>query len=71
MGKLPQQWLGEDVAERRIELHQFSGLFIPMIATAAPVWLVLLGICFWRKGLEAAFGPERRTARNLLLAGVP
>jgi len=22
--------------------------------------LRLLGICFWREGLEAAFGPERR-----------
>jgi len=21
---------------------------------------LLLGICFWREGLEAAFGPERR-----------
>jgi hypothetical protein len=22
--------------------------------------LLLLGICFWREGFEAAFGPERR-----------
>jgi hypothetical protein len=30
----------------------------------------LLGICFWREGVEAAFGPEQRgTARKLLLAG--
>jgi len=23
------------------------------------VLIVLLGICFWRKGFEAAFGPDR------------
>jgi len=22
--------------------------------------MTLLGICFWREGFEAAFGPERR-----------
>ena len=35
----------------------------------------LLGICFWREGFEAAFGPDRMgekggcTARKLLLLG--
>ena len=26
--------------------------------------MILLGICFWREGLEAAFGPERRAGER-------
>ena len=30
----------------------------------SPMTSVLLGNCFWREGLEAAFGPERRGAKG-------
>ena len=33
-------------------------------ARVAKIFFKLLGNCFWREGLEAAFGPERRGAKG-------
>jgi hypothetical protein len=38
-----------------------SGLLMIQLICGAEL---LLGICFWREGLEAAFGPERRGAKG-------
>jgi hypothetical protein len=36
----------------------------PMFAETREGALILLGNCFWREGLEAAFGPERREKKG-------
>jgi hypothetical protein len=35
------------------------------------VLTLLLGICFWREGLEGAFGPEQRGAKGGCLRYTP
>ena len=42
-----------------------SGLLMIQLICGAEL---LLGICFWREGLEAAFGPERRGGERGLIS---